>query len=123
MLIPKQPLNLQNNEPKINEEERRESEPYEETIDLYVLIVIAEMREDAFLETVALPEVHHYQIHHVKLYDAHHEADQRDVHIASLQSDQRQDEDCSADHAVQQSEDRHEISHALLFGLHHQSLQ
>lgn len=91
MLIPKQSLKLQNDEPKVNEEKRRESEPYEETIDLDILIVIAKMCENALFETVALSKVQHYQIHHVKLYDAHHETDQCDVNIASLKSDQWQD--------------------------------
>ena len=90
MLVAKQPLQLQNDEPEVNEEERRKSKPDEETIDLYILIVVAKMSKDALLETVALSEVQHYEIHHVKFNDAHHEADQRDVHKTSLQADQRQ---------------------------------
>lgn len=118
MLIAEQSFELQDDEPKVNEEERREAEPDEEAVDLDVLVVTAEVGEDALLETAALPEVQHDQVHHVELNDAHHEAHQRDVHKASLQSDQRQHQDRAADHAVQQPEDCHKVSHALLFGLH-----
>ena len=118
MLVAEQTFELQDDESEINEEERRESEPNEEAVDPDVLVVVAEVREDALLEAAALAEVQHYQIHHVKLNDAHHEADQRDIRKAGLQAHQRQHEDRSPDHPVQQPKDCHEVSHTLLFCLH-----
>lgn len=97
-------------EPKVLEKGGHKAHKYKEAVEFDVLGIITEMYQDGLPDILLLPQMHHVESSSVVGDEADERADEDAGDVSCFDSEQREDDDCLADDATDESKDSGGVS-------------